>query len=186
MQKAYAASSCFTGEQWLHDYAVVLDGAIIKELVPLSDLSPNIECKNFGDALLAPAFIDVQVYGAAGKLLAVYPEADTLRLMYEHFAKEGTCLFQPTVATNTVGVFKKCIDAVKQYWKEGGRGVHGFHLEGPWLNPEKGGAHVKEWIHSPTITEVQELLDYGKGVISMITIAPEVCSDDIISLIQKN
>jgi N-acetylglucosamine-6-phosphate deacetylase len=42
---------------------------------------------------------------------------------------------------------------------------------------------VKEWIHSPSVEEVNELLHYGKGVIKMITIAPEVCSDKIIDLI---
>jgi N-acetylglucosamine-6-phosphate deacetylase len=34
-------------------------------------------------------------------------------------------------------------------------------------------------------TEVSELLEYGKGVIKMITLAPEVCSPDIISQIAK-
>ena len=92
-------------------------------------------------------------------------------------------MFQPTVATNTLDVFHKSIDAVKKYWSEGGEGVIGLHLEGPWLNPEKSGAHPKELIHSPSIKEVEELLECGKGVISMITIAPEVCSNEVIALI---
>jgi N-acetylglucosamine-6-phosphate deacetylase len=33
--------------------------------------------------------------------------------------------------------------------------------------------------------EVKSLLEYGKGVISMITLAPEVCSTEIIKLIQS-
>ncbi|MFX5817414.1 hypothetical protein ABTE26_21185, partial [Acinetobacter baumannii] len=41
-------------------------------------------------------------------------------------------------------------------------------------------------IHSPTINEVKELLEYGKGVIKIITLAPEVCSDEVIQLIQSH
>src|SRR5436305_14070585 len=37
----------------------------------------------------------------------------------------------------------------------------------------------------PGIKEVKHLLDYGKGIIKMITIAPEVCSDEIIGLIRS-
>jgi len=123
------------------------------------------------------------VYGAAKKLLAVYPTAETLQLMHEKFVKEGTCLFLPTLATNTIEVFKKGIDAVREYRSNNGKGVFGLHLEGPWINKIKRGAHVKEWIHSPTIEEVKDLLDYGRGIIKMITLAPEVCSDEIVDLI---
>jgi N-acetylglucosamine-6-phosphate deacetylase len=87
------------------------------------------------------------------------------------------------LATNTIEVFKKGVDAVRNYWGSGGKGVFGLHLEGPWLNEVKRGAHVKEWIHSPSMEEVIELLEYGKGVIKLITLAPDVCSDKVIDLI---
>ncbi|MEP6596698.1 MAG: N-acetylglucosamine-6-phosphate deacetylase, partial [Ginsengibacter sp.] len=136
--------------------------------------------------LLTPAFIDIQIYGANKKLLAVRPSTDTLKDMYKHCLSAGTHFFQPTVATNTSQVVYKCIDAVKDYYKEGGKGVIGLHLEGPWINKMKRGAHVEELIHSPVIKEVADLLEYGKGVIKMITLAPEVCSADIIDLIQAS
>jgi N-acetylglucosamine-6-phosphate deacetylase len=82
-------------------------------------------------------------------------------------------------------VFYKCIDAVRAYWKEGGEGVLGLHIEGPWINPIKRGAHIESLIHSPTVNEVSELLEYGKGVIKMITLAPEVCSKEVITLIES-
>jgi N-acetylglucosamine-6-phosphate deacetylase len=117
------------------------------------------------------------------KLLATVPEPETLAVMYEQFIGEGTCLFLPTLATNTLDVFKKSIDAVRQYWKQNGKGVYGLHLEGPWINKAKRGAHIKEWIHAPNIDEVKDLLEYGEDVIKMITIAPEVCTDEVIELL---
>lgn len=183
MQKIVAADRVFTGEEWLHNHAVLIEDEVIKDILPVSEISAEV--KRYQNAFLAPAFIDAQVYGAAKKLFAVYPSADTLQTMNEIFVKEGTCLFQPTLATNTIEVFKKGIDAVRDYWNNGGKGVHGLHLEGPWLNPEKRGAHIKELIHSPSIQEVKDLLEYGKDVITMITVAPEVCSDEVLELISS-
>lgn len=185
MQTAYSAQQIFTGEQWLQDHAVIVEEGLIKEVIPTAQLPKEVQHQQFENAFLAPGFIDVQVYGADKKLLGMYPQADTLQTMYEVFVQEGTILFQPTLATNTIEVFKKCIDAVRDYWSRDGKGVIGLHLEGPWLNAEKRGAHVKEWTHSPTVKEVSDLLEYGKGVITMITIAPEVCSDEVIELILK-
>ena len=58
-----------------------------------------------------------------------------------------------------------------------------MHLEGPWINRAKRGAHIESLIHSPTIQQAEELLNYGKGVIKVITLAPEVCSREVIDLI---
>lgn len=178
-----SAEKIFTGHKWLNDHAVVIKDGKIDRIVEKTEVASSANYKYFDDCFIAPSFIDAQVYGAAKKLLAVYPEAETLQLMYEEFISEGTCLFVPTLATNTIEVFKKSIDAVRDYWNRGGKGVFGLHLEGPWLNEIKRGAHIKELIHSPSIEEVKDLLEYGKGVIKMITIAPEVCSDEVIDLI---
>lgn len=175
-----SAEKIFTGYEWLTDHAVVVKDGRIDRVVCRTDVEPT---KHFEDCLIVPAFIDAQVYGAAKKLLAVYPQTSTLELMYEEFIAEGTCLFVPTLATNTLAVFKKAIDAVKEYWNKAGKGVYGLHLEGPWINEVKKGAHRKEWVHSPTIEEVKDILDYGRDVVKMITIAPEVCSDEVIDLI---
>lgn len=178
-----SAGKIFTGKEWLANHAIVIKDGKIDRVVERTEVSSSANYKYFDDGFIAPAFIDAQVYGAAKKLLAVYPEAETLELMYEEFVREGTCLFVPTLATNTIEVFKKSIDAVRDYWNQGGKGVFGLHLEGPWLNEIKRGAHIKELIHSPSIEEVKDLLEYGKGVIKVITIAPEVCSNEVIDLI---
>lgn len=181
-----SAEKIFTGTEWLSNHAIILKGERVENVVPMPEVAKGKEVRHFNDCSVVPALIDLQVYGAGGKLLAVYPVAETLQLMYEQFSAEGTCLFLPTLATNTIEVFKKSIDAVRAYWNAKGKGVYGLHLEGPWLNESKRGAHVKELIHSPGIEEVKDLLEYGKGVIKMITIAPEVCSSEVIELIRSH
>jgi N-acetylglucosamine-6-phosphate deacetylase len=179
-----SADKIFTGEKWLTDHRIIAEEGIISS-VEKTSLNSTGEIKFFNDCFIAPAFIDIQIYGAYNKLLAVYPEPATLKLMHDYCVAGGAVLHLPTVATNTKEVFKKAIDAVRNYWNEGGKGVHGLHLEGPWLNKEKRGAHVAELIHAPTVTEVNELLEYGKDVIKMITVAPEVCSIEVLELIKS-
>jgi N-acetylglucosamine-6-phosphate deacetylase len=115
--------------------------------------------------------------------LAVYPEAESLVKLNEYCNHGGASFCLPTAATNTYDIFYRCIDAVRDYWDKGGKGILGLHIEGPWINKIKRGAHIESLIHSPTLKQADELLRYGKGVIKMITLAPEVCSKEVIDLI---
>jgi N-acetylglucosamine-6-phosphate deacetylase len=74
---------------------------------------------------------------------------------------------------------------VKDYKSSGGKGCMGLHIEGPWINPIKKGAHNEAVIHSPTMEEVKAIIDYGADDIGMITVAPEICSKEIIDFIQS-
>ena len=181
--KAYSAAKIFTGDTWLHDHIVLIDESRITSVLPSASLPPGILVQHFPDAILVPAFIDLQIYGAHGKLLAVYPETDSLYKLNDYCRGGGAAYCLPTVATNKYEVFFKSIDAIKQYWAEGGEGVLGLHVEGPWINPAKRGAHIESLIHSPTVEQAKELLEYGRGVIKIITLAPEVCSQGVIDLI---
>jgi N-acetylglucosamine-6-phosphate deacetylase len=182
--KIYSAKKIFTGNGWLHNHSILVEDEMIVDVVPSSPINQSttqpINCKT-----LIPSFIDFQIYGAYGKLLAAYPEADSLFKLYDYCSKGGALHFVPTVATNAYDVFYKCINAVKDYWQQGGKGCVGLHLEGPWINPAKRGAHIESFVHSPTIEQAKKLLEYGKDVIKVITLAPEVCSDEVIKLIQS-
>ncbi|MGC4035556.1 MAG: N-acetylglucosamine-6-phosphate deacetylase [Chitinophagaceae bacterium] len=182
---ALTADKIFTGDKWLSDHAIVVENGKIKSIVPASGVTGGIEIRKFPGCTAVPSLIDLQIYGAHGKLLASYPEPDALYRLNDYCRSGGAAHCMPTVATNATDVFYKCIDAVRDYWKLGGKGVLGLHVEGPWLNPAKKGAHPEKYIYSPSIKQVEELLNYGKGIIKIITLAPEVCSNDIIRYIMS-
>lgn len=185
MQQHYFGKKIFTGEKWMENAVVITEDGLVTEIVSKEQADASLTLNDFDTAFLVPAFIDLQIYGANKKLFAVHPSIDALEDLYQYCSNGGAVLFQPTVATNESNVFYRCIDAVREYWDRKGKGVIGLHLEGPWLNQEKRGAHPKELIHAPSLKEAEELLEYGKGVISMVTIAPEVCSNEVIELIQS-
>ena len=180
--KAFTADRIFTGSNWLVNHTILVENGVIVDLVS-STPAENIAVKKFENCFIAPAFIDLQIYGASRKLLAVYPEADSLYKLNEYSNNGGAAFCLPTAATNNYDVFYNCVDAVRDYWNKGGKGILGLHIEGPWINKAKRGAHVESLIHSPSLKQVEELLNYGKGVIKMITLAPEVCTKEVIDLI---
>jgi N-acetylglucosamine-6-phosphate deacetylase len=136
--------------------------------------------------LVVPALIDLQIYGAAGKLLSEFPEADTIEKIYQYCLAGGAAYFQPTIASQSNEIIIKAIDAVKSYKDNGGKGCMGLHIEGPWINKIKKGAHDENIIHAPTLKEVKEIVEYGKGYIGMVTLAPEICDSTIIEFLIEN
>ena len=183
--QTFFAARIFTGERWLDDHVITIDEHRIVEVKPLHQHEGDV-IMDFASCMLVPAFIDAQVYGAAGKLFSLYPEPSTLQLMQDTFASTGTALFLPTIATNTVDVVREGISAIREYWNKGLKGVWGLHLEGPWINPKRKGAHLEHLICRPQLNEVRELLDLGRGVIRMITLAPECCNAEVIDLIRNS
>jgi N-acetylglucosamine-6-phosphate deacetylase len=177
----FSADKIFTGKEWLQNHAVVVENNRIKAIIPVTAATEPIQ--HFNNAFIAPAFIDLQIYGAGKKLFAVYPEKDALAKLVAYCRSGGAAYCMPTVATLPYEAFYKCIDAVRDYWKSGGSGILGLHIEGPWISDAKRGAHVQTCIHSPTMEQVKQLLQYGKDVIKIITLAPEVCSQQIIDTI---
>ena len=183
--KAYIAKLIFTGEQWLHQHAAIVEDGIIIDVLPIVAVDPLMEAACFSHSILAPAFIDLQIYGAYEKLFAVYPDPDSLQLLNNYSNSGGAAFCMPTVATNQLEIVFQCIDAIRLYWQQGGEGILGLHAEGPWLNKLKRGAHIESLIHSPSLKEVEALLDHGKDVLKIITLAPEVCSKEVIDLIKS-
>ena len=182
--KTYIASEIFTGTDLLRNHAIVVKGGIIDQVLPATTIDKNTAVIRYDEGItIAPAFMDIQIYGASGRLLSAYPDATTVAAIYEYSRNGGAAYCMPTVATNSYEVFYNCIDAVRSYWGNGGKGVLGLHVEGPWISMDKRGAHLPEYIFSPTLDQVKQLLNYGKGVIKFITLAPEVCPPEIIDYI---
>ncbi len=131
------------------------------------------------DDLIIPGFIDLQIYGAGGKLFSADPSVDALTHIEESLLRTGTTGFLACIATNTPEVFNSCIAVAKAHRKIA-KNCLGLHLEGPFLNPKRRGAHVEQFIRKASLDEIKELLDFGDGVIKMMTIAAELQDDDVI------
>jgi N-acetylglucosamine-6-phosphate deacetylase len=183
MNIAFISREIFTGHEIVTGKAVLVKDKKVVDIVSASSVPVDYLIKKLDNYILAPAFIDMQIYGGNGKLFSTELTTDALEATYEYCLQGGCTYFMITMATNSIEKFLKGIEVVKKYWADGGSGLLGLHLEGPYINPIKKGAHIEKYIKKPTLEEVNMLLEKGKGVIKMMTIAPEQCDKSIIELL---
>ena len=130
-------------------------------------------------AYINPGFIDLQIYGSGGHLFSAYPSADTLRQMDADLISKGTTGFLACVATNTPEVVHQSIIAAKEY-RDDAKAFLGLHLEGPYLNAKRRGAHIEEYVRKASLEEVKRLMEHSDGTVKMMTIAAELQDDEVI------
>jgi len=79
------------------------------------------------------------------------------------------------LATNTIQIFDEDIRVFKD---ASPRVALGLHLEGPFLNPKKRGAHPAELIFKADLPTLRHLFEGNEDVIGIITVAPELLEDE--------
>lgn len=179
MPKTLANVSYFNNEKLEKNKTIIIDGAKISELTNSGKTSSKEQL------MVVPAFIDLQIYGAGERLFSAEPTTESLAIMEDDLLKKGTTGFLACMATNTPEVFNACIKTAKEY-RPTAKNFLGLHLEGPFLNPKRLGAHIPEFARKATLNEIKELLDLGDGVIKMMTIAPECQDDEVIQYLLDN
>lgn len=181
-----AITNCklFKAELLLTDQSVLVENGKITR-VSNEPIPPGYQQIDAEGDFLCASFIDLQIYGSGGPLFSAYPTADTLQQMDEDLLRKGTKGFLACVATNSMEVVYQSLDAAKAYRTQA-KGFLGLHLEGPYLNAKRKGAHVAAYIHKAELDEVKQVLDYADGTIKMMTLAAELQDDAVISYLLDN
>lgn len=184
---AFYNGRIFTGDRFLNGYAVLVKNGFVESVLPAVDLPADVDRYDLQGNLLVPAFIDLQLYGGNGLLFSQSLNEEAILATDAYCVSGGCTRFLLTLATNRLDIFLKGIDVAKTFvQKNQETGLLGLHLEGPYINPVKRGAHLLEHIKQPTIEEVKLLIDKSEGIVKMMTLAPEQCSDEVIQLLLDN
>jgi len=186
MATAFIAREIFTGQTIETGKAVLVVDGKVTDIVDSSAIPAGYRQKDLSGYMLAPAFVDLQIYGGNGRLFSADLTTDALEAVYEYCLQGGCTQFLITLATNSIEKFLQSMDVARNYQAGGGKGLLGIHLEGPYINPAKKGAHVEKFIKKPTIQELEKLLEKGKGIFKMMTLAPEQCDRECIDLLLDN
>ncbi|CDW55998.1 N-acetylglucosamine-6-phosphate deacetylase [Trichuris trichiura] len=138
----------------------------------------KIDCKQL---FIAPGFIDVQVNGGFGVNLSHDSEdlISQLDKLAMSLPQSGVTAFCPTLISSTSSFYQKALRSYKARPGGGCKGatVLGLHLEGPFINKSRAGAHQIEHI-AEGFGENCEMLKsiYGRDLseVCIITLAPEL------------
>jgi N-acetylglucosamine-6-phosphate deacetylase len=185
MRYALTNATFHTGAAVLTGHAVLIHGARIEAVLPAAELPADLPRHDLGGRRVAPGLIDLQVYGGGGVLFSTHPTPATLARMAEVFRQQGTTHFVATMPTNSAALMRAALVAARDYRAaHPGPGLLGVHLEGPYLNPAKKGAHQAEFIRPPDAAEIRDWLAAGPGLLRMVTMAPEVATAEAVGLLR--
>jgi N-acetylglucosamine-6-phosphate deacetylase len=169
---AIAADWVFDGATRHRHAAVVVDGMRIVRVLPRSETSAVPIITTLPDGLwLAPGFVDLQVNGGGDALFNDSTTVETITTIAAAHRKFGTTGFLVTLITDAPEKTAAAMAAV-QAAMDVEPALLGLHLEGPFLAPEKAGAHDPAHIRQPTRADVTMLTAPRRGAL-LVTLAPE-------------
>ena len=169
---AIAGAEIFDGTKRRAQHAVIVDNARILDVVPEAEVPSDLPVRRLPGGVLAPGFIDAQANGGGGVLLNDAPTSDGVRTICDAHAKFGTTALLPTLITDSPAITVKAVASVKQAIAAGALGCLGIHLEGPFLSPERRGAHDANLMRTMTEADVDEILSLGIETL-LLTVSPE-------------
>jgi N-acetylglucosamine-6-phosphate deacetylase len=123
--------------------------------------------------------VDLQINGALG---LAFPEVqmgdfDRLTQICDFLWAQGVDGFLPTIVTTSIENIHRSLAVFAQFMihqRPNTSQVLGVHLEGPFLNPHKRGAHPEAYLLSLNLDFVTEVLDKYAEIVKVITLAPEL------------
>lgn len=163
---------------------VILDGVVLVEGPEILEVGSRREVR-FSEQeftvvghpghLLVPGFIDVHIHGALGRDV-MEGTVEALEVISRFLARHGTTAYLATTVSASPIKIVQAVEALGSQVDQpySGARMVGIHLEGPFINPDKRGAHPAEYIRRPSARIFGQLLDHSAHQIKCITLAPEV------------
>ncbi len=136
----------------------------------------NSEVMDLGSMTAIPGLIDIHVHGGWG---VEFGSGDLDAGLQSYSAKvvtSGVTGFLLTISGPSHGAIVEMIASYVPLLNSTfpGAAPLGFHLEGPFLNPEKHGAFNPDWLHNPSVEEVRDYIEAAQGWLRQISLAPEL------------
>jgi N-acetylglucosamine-6-phosphate deacetylase len=180
------ANRLYTPQEEIQNPLLLIEDGVISAVSSRAELviPKNATVMDFGDAILAPGFVDIHMHGGAGLDVMRATPAELPRLN-AFLTKHGvTGYFPTTVAApldETCRALERLADAIESaQTSSAGKGDAlqacplGIHLEGPFLSHKRRGVHPPENLLDPTLEIFDRLWQAARGHIRMLTIAPEL------------
>jgi N-acetylglucosamine-6-phosphate deacetylase len=169
---AIAADVVFDGATAYRDHAVVVADTDIVGLTRRRELPTGWPVHRLPEGVwLTPGFIDVQVNGGGDVLFNDAPAAEAAQMMAAAHRRFGTTGLLPTLISDTTAKMRAASDAVRAAMQQY-PSILGVHFEGPFLSPERAGAHDAAMFRAPTDDDLA-LVNDRRGVVRLVTLAPE-------------
>jgi len=167
-------ATIYTPDEVIENGAVLADGGVIVAVglandVPCCTGAEEIDATGL---ILAPGFIELQINGAFGDDFTADPA--TIWRVAAKLPRCGVTAFLPTIITSPLQNVAAAQKIITGGQPEGFRGARplGLHVEGPFLNPQKKGAHNPKCLRLPSVEAVAGWAP--ETGVRLVTLAPEL------------
>ncbi|MBD2529806.1 N-acetylglucosamine-6-phosphate deacetylase [Nostoc flagelliforme FACHB-838] len=153
---------------------------IIEQILPMGTVRIHgcVSLLNVGGDWISLGGVDLQINGALG---LAFPDltaenAYILQKIRRFLWDAGVDGFLPTLVTTSVEKIQRSLAVIADIIssQQAGAKIFGVHLEGPFLNYQKRGAHPAEYLLPLTVDEVKRVLGDYAAIVKVITLAPEL------------
>jgi N-acetylglucosamine-6-phosphate deacetylase len=152
----------------------------ILSIVPMTEAKPQPERGlDIARDLLSLGGVDLQINGALGLAFPDLGPDKTLQLekVAAFLWTQGVDAFLPTVVTTSIEKIHQALDCIARFNPQGKQPtaqILGAHLEGPFLNVQKRGAHPEEYLQPLTLERLEQVLGSYAPWVKVMTLAPEL------------
>jgi N-acetylglucosamine-6-phosphate deacetylase len=168
------------GYQGLQQVRINAEGKI-SAIAPMTDIAPDSHTLDITGDWLSLAGVDLQINGALGLAFPDLTLGDSQKLQQicQFLGNQGIDGFLPTLVTTSIEKIQQSLAVIADFLttasdQAGMAQILGVHLEGPFLHPQKRGAHPQEYLLPLNLVNVKQVLgDYGK-LVKVMTLAPEL------------
>ncbi len=177
----------YATDRQFHTGTIITDNDLITD-VSLDNHGFNLDVSdsNYIDAsdkYVIPGLIDIHLHGAMGFDIgdATYEAIDKIA-RFE--LSQGVTSFIGATMTMPVDNIIEVISTARDYMahNQGSfcndlSSLIGLNVEGPFISPDKCGAQNKSHILPPDLELAKKFIKTGDGIIKILGLAPEMCSD---------
>jgi len=151
------------------DASIFMSGGTIDRVAPGCDHGADL----IVDGVITPGLIDLQVNGAYG--CDFTNDAASVNTVARRLPETGVTAYMPTVITSAFEAYPIRLAQIEEAMRASGPDqarVLGVHLEGPYLNPVRKGAHPQDCIRPIDVEEIRRWA--GHPIVRIVTLAAEL------------
>jgi N-acetylglucosamine-6-phosphate deacetylase len=149
----------------------IQDKAILS-LQPQSHIIPSDTFLDLQGDWISLSGIDLQINGALGLAFPdlSFSTANKLAVINQFLWQQGVDSYLPTLVTTSIENIQRSLSILATPNSH----ILGAHLEGPFLNSAKRGAHPADYLLPLTLDTVKRVLGDYASVVKVMTLAPEL------------
>jgi N-acetylglucosamine-6-phosphate deacetylase len=182
--EVYSGARVFDGTRFHDDHALVVEDGRVRAISPHSERPRGGVQHDLGGGVLAPGFVDWQVNGGGGAFFNESPTPETIRAIVEAHRGFGTTALLPTIVTDAPEKLTAALAAAREA-RERVPGALGVHVEGPYIDVRRKGAHPEQWIRPMREADADQLIAARSGVM-VVTSAPVAVANDLIARLAES